>query len=129
MKTWNSGWQRTQWPGVYACGDAVRIRVRVVDPRSGRMREVDRILSHVAPADAVERRRQLQDELRGQLHEPPKQKVIEFARYWLGVKRSIVDAGTHARYEDALENHVIALSSTDASPAMFACAHECSTRR
>jgi integrase len=105
MKTWNSGWQQTQWRGVYVSGDAVRIRARVVDPRSGRMREVNRILSHLAPEDAVEERRKLQEELRGRLHDPPKQNVIEFGRYWLGVKRAIVDAGTYARYEDALENH------------------------
>lgn len=105
METWNSGWQRTQWPGIYVCGDAVRIRARVVDPRSGRLREVNRILNHVAPEDAVEQRRLLQEELRARLHDPPKKNVVEFGRYWLGVKRAVVDAGTYARYEDALENH------------------------
>jgi hypothetical protein len=108
LKTWSSGWQRTHLPGVYVCGDAVRIRVRVVDPHSGRMREINRILNHVAPGDASEHRKVLQEELRRRLHDPPKQNVIEFGRYWLGVKRAVVDAGTYARYDDALKNHVFA---------------------
>src|SRR5260370_32901557 len=57
------------------------------------MREVNRVLNHVAPEDAFEKRHLLQEELRARLHDPLKQNVIEFGRYWLGVKRAIVDVG------------------------------------
>jgi hypothetical protein len=70
------------------------------------MREVNRVLNHVAPEDAVELRGPLREEMRARLHDPLKQSVVEFGRYGLGVKRIVVDAGTYARYEDALENHV-----------------------
>ena len=29
----------------------------------------------------------------------------DFGRYWLGLKKPLIDPATHARYEDALDNH------------------------
>jgi hypothetical protein len=47
MDSWNLRWERTAWPGIYVCGDNCRVRVRLIDARSGRLREVNRILVHV----------------------------------------------------------------------------------
>jgi len=48
----------------------------------------------------------LRGELEEQMREPPRQRVAEFGRCWLTLKKGLVDPSTHARYEDALEEHV-----------------------
>jgi hypothetical protein len=63
MRNWNLGWERTQWPGVYVRGDACRIRARVVDPRSGRLREANRIVHGVTPEQALVQRQTMREEL------------------------------------------------------------------
>ena len=30
-------WERAAWPGIYVCRDQYRIRVRAIDPSSGRL--------------------------------------------------------------------------------------------
>src|SRR6185503_17059557 len=105
MQSWNRGWERTQWPGVYVRGDLYRVRVRAVDPRSGRLRERNRIVRGIAPAEIAERRLAMRDELMAILREPPRRRVDEFGRYWLSVKRTALDPGTVERYEAALEDH------------------------
>jgi hypothetical protein len=105
MRTWNSGWQRTSLPGVYVRGDACRIRVRITDRRSGRRQEANRIIHNVTSVDAAERRQSLRSELEARLREPPRRRVAEFGRYWLAIKRAVIDPGTYERYKAALEDH------------------------
>jgi hypothetical protein len=94
MRNWNLGWKRTQWPGVYVRGDACRIRARVVAPRSGRLREANRILRDVPLESAVDRRRSLRQELQDRLKDLPRTRVVDFGRYWLGIKKKTIDPGT-----------------------------------
>jgi integrase len=104
MRNWNLGWERTQWTGVYVRGDACRIRARVVDPRSGRLREANRILRGVAPEQALDQRQAMREGLEAKLREPPRRRVDEFGRYWLGIKKAAIDPGTYERYKAALED-------------------------
>lgn len=105
MASWNLRWERTAWPGIYTCGDHCRVRVRVIDPRSGRLREVNRILRDVPLESALDRRQSLRQELQDRLKDLPRTRVVDFGRYWLGIKRKTIDPGTYERYEAALESH------------------------
>jgi hypothetical protein len=105
MGSWNLRWERTAWPGIYVCGDHCRVRARVVDPRSGRLREVNRILRDTPLESALERRSSLRQELQDLLKDLPRTRVVDFGRYWLGIKEKTIDPGTYERYEAALESH------------------------
>jgi integrase len=105
MSSWNSGWQRASSPGIYSSGGSWRIRIRAVDRKTGRLRERNRILEGVSFDEAQAVRESLRGELREQMREPERDKLEEFARYWLKVKRPLIDPGTYERYEAALEDH------------------------
>ena len=105
MSSWNSGWRRTTSPGIYSSGTALRIRVRLLDPRTGRHRERNRIVEGVPIDQARALRESMRHELAQQMRDPPRQRVQEFGRYWLRLKKPLIDPGTHARYEDVLEEH------------------------
>jgi integrase len=79
--------------------------VRVVDPRSGRLRELNRILRKTSGEAALGRQRSLRLELQGRLEDLPRTRVVDFGRYWLGIKKKTLDPGTYERYEAALEDH------------------------
>jgi hypothetical protein len=36
--------------------------------------------------------------------QPPRRRVFEFGRYWLSIKKLVVDAGTNARYHVQASN-------------------------
>jgi len=105
MANLNMGWQRTSLPGIYSSGRSCRIRVRVADTRTGRLRERNRIVREVRLADAEVIRHALRAEIEREAKEPPRQRVEDFGRRWLKLKQAVIDAGTHARYESALEQH------------------------
>jgi integrase len=79
--------------------------VRAVDPRSGRLRERNRLLDAGSIDDARALQDSLRAELRWELSEHPRQLVEEFGRYWLRLKKPLIDPGTYARYESALQDH------------------------
>jgi integrase len=105
--SWNTSWVRSEFEGVYVRGGSCRVRVRIVHPASGRLAEANRILADVTPEAASEQRATLRDELERRLATSPRRTVAEFGRSWLAVKKLVLDEGTHSRYEDALERHVI----------------------
>jgi integrase len=91
--------------GIYLRGDRLRIRVRAVDPRSGRAREANRIFGSVGIAEACEQRVAMRRELEQRLREPPRSRVVDFGRHWLAIKKTTIDPGTYDRYQAALEDH------------------------
>src|SRR5262249_54730079 len=101
----NAGWQLTSRPGIYVGARAFRIRVRAVDRLSGRLLEANRIARNVTLEDAEVLRDSMRDELLSRSQQPPRRTVEEFGRHWLGMKRTVLDAGTYERYEAALEDH------------------------
>jgi hypothetical protein len=114
MPSWSTNWARTEHPGIYAAENAHRVRVRLLDPRSGRLREANRVFVGLTPAEAGERRSAVRDELAKRLVDPPRRTVEEFGRYWLAEKRPLIDPGTYDRYRSAVEQHAMAwLGRTD----------------
>jgi hypothetical protein len=95
----------TAWPGIYVCGEDCRVRVRVIDARSGRLRESNRILRNVSLDAALDRQRSLRQELQDRLKDLLRTRVVDFGRHWLGLKRRTIDLGTYERYEAAFEDH------------------------
>ena len=81
--------------GLYVCVNHCRIRVRVVDRRSGRLREMNRIVRDMSVQRAIARRQSLRYELTERLKGLPRTRVIDFGRYWLGIKRKTIDPGTY----------------------------------
>lgn len=69
---------------------------------------MNRIVHGVTADEASERREAVRGELAERLRNPSRRTVTEFGRYWLGLKKLVVDPGTFSRYEDALERHVFA---------------------
>jgi len=107
MPSWDSGWIRTRASGIYRAGTLWRIRVRAAEPRTRRLREMNRILNGAASLDEARARRALlRRELEQQLEDPPKRRVEEFGRHWLDLKKRTLDPASHARYRSALEDHL-----------------------
>src|SRR5262245_46283190 len=107
MASWNSGWLRTDSSGVYASTrDVYRIRIRLRDPGSGRLREANRVVRVRDLDHARALRVAMRTELEASLRQPPRRRVAEFGRAWLRLKQAVVDAGTYARYRYALEKRV-----------------------
>jgi hypothetical protein len=76
----------TRYPGIIAMsGGRKRIRIRAVDPRTGRMKEVDRVVA-VSRDEAI----RLQQEWRRDIHTADKRSVVprlaEYATSWIKSK-------------------------------------------
>jgi len=93
-------------PGTYSSGTSWRIRVRLVDPRTGRLRERNRVVEGLSPEDVQALRVSLRADLAREVCEPVRTRVEEFGRHWLALKGPVIDPGTYARYTSALEEHV-----------------------
>jgi len=105
MTSWNTGWQRTDLPGIYSLDGCWRIRARVSDARTGRLLERNRIFSGIGLAEAEAIRQSMRTELERQVPPVSVHSIQDFGRRWLEIKQPLIDAGTHARHQSALEDH------------------------
>jgi integrase len=113
----------TRYPGVFRLDQATYwIRAKVVDPRTGKHKEIDRILEGVTAHEAAQRRDALINEIKQSVQHAKKVRVGEFAKSWIESKTLKLDSTTARTYADALENHILpalgnyyydALSPTD----------------
>src|SRR3954471_18268 len=89
----------TRYPGIQAMSDGrKRIRVRAVDPRTGRMKEVDRVVT-VSKEDAI----RLQQEWRRDIHTADRQSVAvphlaDYATSWIKSRTLAVKPSTAETY-------------------------------
>ena len=100
---------KTKHPGVYRLGDRkYRIRAKVKDPRTGKIKEVDRIIACPTVMDAVQARAQQIAKIRGGSRERLQRlRVGEYAQSWMRSKALKLDAGTARTYADALDLHIL----------------------
>jgi len=97
----------TKYPGVLRLRDKeYRIRGKAVDPRTGRKREVDRVLKGVTAREAARIRANLVADER-ERSRSDRVRVTDFARSWIESKAATVSAVTADRYAEALENHIL----------------------
>lgn len=98
----------TRYPGVFRLDQATYwIRAKVVDPRTGKPREIDRVLDGVTAHEAAQARDRLINEIRQPPERAQKQRVGEFAQSWIESKTLKIDSSTARTYADALENHIL----------------------
>ena len=100
--------KHTRYPGIQAMSDGrKRIRVRAVDPRTGRMKEVDRVVT-VSKEDAI----RLQQEWRRDIHTADRQsaevpRLTDYATSWMKSKAIAVKPSTAETYATVLDCHVM----------------------
>ena len=86
-----------------------RIRVRGKDPRTGKLREVDRVLTGIDLAEARRLREQWHAELKASAVEEKRERVTvrAFARSWSESKAPHLKWSTIDRYAEALDKHIL----------------------
>jgi integrase len=96
----------TRFPGVMAVGDRTyRIRFRSPDPKTGRLREVDRVVQADSAGDAAK----VRDRLRDTRREPRRVRIRlkDYAASWLSGARKTLKASTLDRYATTLDVHIL----------------------
>jgi integrase len=98
----------TRYPGIEALPDGrKRIRLRAMDPRTGRMKEVDRVVEAT-----VENALKLQAEWRAEVRRGDRAaadvpRLTDYATSWLRSRLPALKASTAATYADVLDAHVL----------------------
>jgi hypothetical protein len=99
----------TKYPGVTKLANKTyNIRGKVMSPRTGKPKEVDRIIKNVTAREAAHVRAELLDALRVDATPQAKRlRVGEYARLWMKSKAFKIDAKTARSYADALDKHIL----------------------
>jgi hypothetical protein len=99
---------KTKYPGIEELLDGrKRIRLRAVDPRTGRMKEVDKIITGTVQ-QAVKLREQWRDEIRDAdrvVKEVPR--LGAYAESWIASKALALKPSSGTWYADRLDQHVL----------------------
>ena len=106
MSSWNSGWRKTSHPGIFATKGAYRVRVRAVDPRTGKQKEANQTFEGIDIRTALEKQLELRDKITTN-QAAERTRVGAFAKYWIECKAGTVDPNTVKHYVEALEDHVL----------------------
>ncbi len=99
----------TRHPGVYQVDQQTfRIRVKRLDPRKGKVKQIERLLKGVSLQEAVSKRAMLAENFGDtSVGKAPREKVGAFAKRWFDTKLPTLSTSTAERYVDGLENHVL----------------------
>jgi integrase len=98
----------TRYPGVLRIDDRTYwIRAKVVDPKTGKNREVQRLLEGVSLQEAAQKRAELMKDVKNPIGQAERVRVGEFAKLWIESKTLSLDSGTVRTYADALEQHIL----------------------
>ncbi len=86
-----------------------RIRAVGTDPRTGKRRQVERVLEGVTAPEAAKQRAELQAEIMvGNIGgDGGRLRVGDYAKSWIESKARGIDAGTADRYVTSLERHIL----------------------
>lgn len=95
----------TRYPGVYQVGpSSYRIRATIKDPRTGKRREVDRLIEGVSAPEAAREREEMRTS--GGI-DAARVTLRAYAQLWIASKAEAVDRSTALRYAADLEGHVL----------------------
>jgi len=83
------------------------VRAKVVDPRTGRNKQIDRILEGVTAHEAAQKRDVLINEIKQPIEQATKVRVGEFAQSWIESTTLKLDSSTAKTYGDALDNQIL----------------------
>lgn len=102
--------KKTRYPGVQRIDEGrYRVRAKLVHPRTGKTKEVDRVVEARGPAEAAAERERLRQELLDQCEGGPvhRTRLADYARSWLSGKLPGLKASTAHLYAQVLDLHVI----------------------
>lgn len=98
----------TKYPGVKKLGNKkYRVRGKAIDPRTGKSKEVDRVLNNVTAQQAARKREELLDEVRAAGQTNQRMRVGEYAQLWMKSKALKLDSATANHYAAVLERHIL----------------------
>lgn len=98
---------KAKFPGIEELSDGrKRIRVRAVNPKTGRMQEVDKLI-HGTLTDAVKLREQWRDEIRNADQVAKPQTLRFFLVSWLRSRALSVKLSTATTYAESLAHYVL----------------------
>src|SRR6185437_7495627 len=99
---------RSRYPGITTLSDGrKRIRLRAVDPRTGRMKEVDRVVEGTVEQAAALRtdlKKRIKNDVRGAAQVP---RLGDYATSWLGSRIVRLKASSRTRYAEVLDTYVL----------------------
>ena len=101
--------KKTRHPGVKRIDDTkYLIRAKATDPRTGRARQIERMLEGVTAPEAARRRAEWVAEIEaGNVGGGARLRVGDYAKSWIESKARGIDGGTADRYVRALELHIL----------------------
>jgi integrase len=101
--------RKTKYPGVKMLGDGrALVRYGVTNPKTGRLKRTEKVLSDVAnPAEASARRLALIQEMREGAKLKPRVRLADYAESWLHGKVRVLKSSTAERYATTLDLHIL----------------------
>lgn len=99
---------RTRYPGVFLItGTDYLIRAKTTDLRTGRKKEVERLIREVSVREAARQRAELAKEAAAAAAPAARMRVGEYARSWIASKALRLDESTARTYAKALDRHIL----------------------
>lgn len=97
-----------QYPGVKRRSDGrFRIRVKARDPKTGRMKELKKVLDVATHAEAAKAKQQLREQFEAGSAARNRIRLADYARSWLRGKLPKLKPATRHRYAQVLDGHVL----------------------
>ncbi|MCG8423881.1 MAG: site-specific integrase [Proteobacteria bacterium] len=99
----------TKYPGVFKIGHkSYRIRGKAINPRTGKQKEVRKVLHDASVREAARVRAEALEEIRkGSTKARERVRIGAYAQSWMRSKALKLDEGTARTYADALDLHVL----------------------
>lgn len=107
MPNWYDGLIPTKFPGIWKTKTGYRVRVRVMDPKTGTLKEANQHHEGIRIRDAVARQTELRETLLQSTAVARRLRVREFSQSWLSSKAATVSTYTHTQYAHFLERHLL----------------------
>src|SRR2546421_10916361 len=98
----------TRYPGVYRVDDdKYWVRAKTTDLRTGKTKEVEKLLEGVSLQEAVHQRATLLELAKNPAPSAKRMRVREYADEWLASKKLRIDPSTAKTYEAALKKRIL----------------------
>ncbi|MBI5527685.1 MAG: site-specific integrase [Deltaproteobacteria bacterium] len=77
--------EKTKYAGIYKAASGYRVRAYATDPKTGKIKEVDRVLKGISLKEAIRRQADLRDEIArcGEADATPQTTLGDYAKLWL----------------------------------------------
>lgn len=110
MASWNQGWKKTRYPGIWVKGTEIRIRVRTTCPKTGKRIEANRVFADLALREAPAKQTEMLRELVEQSEEAKRTRFGGYAVELFERKKvagELKSEKSRERWSDTLEHHLV----------------------